>query len=120
MPDKRKVRSDKEVGDLEHDLGLPPGTVRNEVTATVRAGRRGGKTSVLLDWARNQLGEAVKGYAPVRDVAPKQKRRDKGACAVCMNRFRLRSDGTVRVHFDYWLGRQSTMCAGSKRKPHGG
>lgn len=27
---KRKVRSDKTVGNLEKDLGLPPGTVRNE------------------------------------------------------------------------------------------
>lgn len=25
----RKVRSDKQVGNLEKDLGLPPGTVRN-------------------------------------------------------------------------------------------
>ncbi|MEP7037359.1 MAG: hypothetical protein ABI891_03355 [Acidobacteriota bacterium] len=26
---KRQVRSDKQVGNLEKDLGLPPGTVRN-------------------------------------------------------------------------------------------
>ncbi len=26
----RKVRSDKQVGNLEKDLGLPPGTIRNE------------------------------------------------------------------------------------------
>lgn len=25
----RKVRSDKQVGNLEKDLGLPPGTIRN-------------------------------------------------------------------------------------------
>ncbi len=32
MPTKkpRKVRSDKQVGNLEKDLGLPPGTIRNE------------------------------------------------------------------------------------------
>lgn len=31
MPTKkpRKVRSDKQVGNLEKDLGLPPGTIRN-------------------------------------------------------------------------------------------
>lgn len=26
----RKVRSDKQVGNLEKDLGLPPGTIRNK------------------------------------------------------------------------------------------
>ncbi len=26
---KRQVRSDKQVGNLEKDLGLPPGTIRN-------------------------------------------------------------------------------------------
>ncbi len=27
---KRQVRSDKQVGNLEKDLGLPPGTIRNK------------------------------------------------------------------------------------------
>ncbi len=27
---KEKVRSDKQVGNLEKDLGLPPGTIRNK------------------------------------------------------------------------------------------
>ncbi len=27
---KRQIRSDKQVGNLEKDLGLPPGTVRNK------------------------------------------------------------------------------------------
>ena len=27
---KRQIRSDKQVGNLEKDLGLPPGTIRNK------------------------------------------------------------------------------------------
>ncbi len=38
----RKVRSDKEVGNLERDLGLPPGTVRNKDGKDTRSDKKVG------------------------------------------------------------------------------
>ena len=42
MPKKRKVRSDKLVGNLEKDLGLPPGTVRNPDGRDTRSDKKVG------------------------------------------------------------------------------
>jgi hypothetical protein len=39
----RKVRSDKTVGKLEKDLGLPPGTVRNKDGRDIRSDKTVGK-----------------------------------------------------------------------------
>ena len=36
----RKVRSDKRVGKLEKDLGLPPGTVRNPSGRDTRSDKK--------------------------------------------------------------------------------
>lgn len=36
----RKVRSDKRVGEMEKDLGLPPGTVRNRSGRDTRSDKR--------------------------------------------------------------------------------
>ena len=36
----RKVRSDKQVGNLEKDLGLPPGTVRNKDGRDTRSDKK--------------------------------------------------------------------------------
>jgi hypothetical protein len=36
----RKVRGDKQVGNLEKDLGLPPGTVRNKDGRDTRSDKR--------------------------------------------------------------------------------
>ena len=38
----RKVRSDKRVGNLEKDLGLPPGTVRNKGGRDTRSDKKVG------------------------------------------------------------------------------
>lgn len=38
----RKVRSDKRVGKLEEDLGLPPGTVRNKDGRDTRSDKKVG------------------------------------------------------------------------------
>lgn len=38
----RKVRSDKRVGKLEKDLGLPPGTVRNPDGRDARSDKKVG------------------------------------------------------------------------------
>lgn len=42
MAKKRKVRSDKQVGNLEKDLGLPPGTVRNKDGRDTRSDKKVG------------------------------------------------------------------------------
>ena len=42
MAKKRKVRSDKRVGSLEKDLGLPSGTVRNEDGRKTRSDKKVG------------------------------------------------------------------------------
>ena len=39
----RKVRSDKQVGNLEKDLGLPAGTVRNRDGRDTRSDKKGTK-----------------------------------------------------------------------------
>ena len=36
----RKVRGDKQVGNLEKDLGLPPGTVRNKDGRDTRSDKK--------------------------------------------------------------------------------
>lgn len=36
----RRVRSDKRVGKLEKDLGLPPGTVRNKTGRDTRSDKK--------------------------------------------------------------------------------
>ncbi|MBN1693700.1 MAG: hypothetical protein JW845_09145 [Dehalococcoidales bacterium] len=36
----RQVRSDKKVGNLEKDLGLPPGTVRNKDGRDTRSDKK--------------------------------------------------------------------------------
>ena len=38
----RKVRGDKQVGKLEKDLGLPPGTVRNKNGRDTRSDKKVG------------------------------------------------------------------------------
>jgi hypothetical protein len=38
----RKVRSDKKVGKMEKDLGLPPGTVRNPSGRDTRSDKKFG------------------------------------------------------------------------------
>ncbi len=38
----RRVRSDKRVGKLEEDLGLPPGTVRNKDGRDTRSDKKVG------------------------------------------------------------------------------
>ncbi len=42
MPEKRKVRSDKQVGNLEKDLGLPGGTIRNKDGRDTRSDKQVG------------------------------------------------------------------------------
>jgi hypothetical protein len=38
----RKIRSDKRVGKLEKDLGLPPGTVRSKTGRDIRSDKKVG------------------------------------------------------------------------------
>jgi hypothetical protein len=45
----RKVRSDKRVGNLEKDLGLPPGTVRNKDGRDTRSDKKVGTVRKELE-----------------------------------------------------------------------
>lgn len=45
----RKVRSDKRVGKLEKDLGLPQGTVRNKTGRDTRSDKKIGTIRKELD-----------------------------------------------------------------------
>ena len=46
----KRVRSDKRVGKLEKDLGLPPGTVRNKTGRDTRSDKK-------IGTIRKELGE---------------------------------------------------------------
>ena len=53
----KKVRSDKRVGKLEKDLGLPPGTVRNPSGRDTRSDKKVG--TIRKEREKKQIGRSV-------------------------------------------------------------